>query len=132
VQDAIQAAGGLLPEADAEALNLVEGVQDGQRILVPWQIPKENLAPSQPQSDPGGRFIELPKTDPAQRININTADQAELESLPGIGPVLAQRILAFRAEHGLFTNIQELENVPGIGPAKFDQIKDLVIIAGEQ
>lgn len=61
-------------------------------------------------------------------INLNQATQAQLETLPGVGPVLAKRILAFRIRHGGFKSVVELLNVPGIGPKRFDQLKDYVCI----
>jgi competence protein ComEA len=63
-------------------------------------------------------------------ININTASQDELEGLPGIGPVTAQKIIAFREENGLFNNIETILDVPGIGPVTFDKIKDLITVEG--
>ena len=132
VQDALQAAGGLLPNADPAALNLAELVQDGQKIWAPWQSSGERINPELEGASAEAKPDDPIKPGSAQRININTANQVELERLPGIGPVLAQRILTYRAEHGLFTSIQQLDEVPGIGPATFSQIKNLVIVAGEQ
>ena len=62
------------------------------------------------------------------RVNINTASQTELESLPGIGPSIALKILNYRKEHGRFSSIDELKNVSGIGDAKFEALKDFVVI----
>jgi competence protein ComEA len=130
VADALQAAGGLLPESDAEPLNLAAVVQDGERIWVPWKL--ETKIPDQP-GDGGGLAPESNLTspsppDPAFPVNINNATQIELESLPGVGPVIAERIIAYRQEHGPFTKIDELQQVPGIGPATFEKLKDLITV----
>jgi competence protein ComEA len=115
VQDALDAAGGVLPEGDISRLNLAAVLSDGQEVRVPLQTPTP--AGGTPAS-------ELP--DSGGRINLNTATRGELESLPGIGPVLAQRIIDYREAHGPFQSIDELLNVEGIGPALLEKIRDLV------
>lgn len=113
VLEAIQRAGGPLPEADLDALNLAQTLQDGQKIYVPRR--------GEPAS--GGLSREGDN-----RININTAGSRELEELPGIGPTLAQRIIDYREKAGGFRSVEELKKVPGIGEKKFDELKDLVEI----
>lgn len=118
VSDAIQAAGGLTAEADAGALNLAGRLQDGQKVAVPKRLPTAaavNEAGSAPQ----------PLVYP---IDLNTADQPALESLPGIGPTTAQAILRYRQEHGPFASLDDLDSVPGIGPATLEAIRDLVVV----
>jgi competence protein ComEA len=115
VQDAIQAAGGFLPHADVSRINLAALLSDGQEIRVPLRTPT---------AQPG---VSSSATDSAhKKINLNTATLAELDSLPGIGPVLAQRIIDYREEHGPFQSVDELLNVKGIGPELLEKIRDLV------
>ena len=123
VGDAIQAAGGFSTQAYSQTLNLAALMHDGERIFVPFQpteIPADDTSRS--------RSIEVQTIDPYQQININTANQSELELLPGIGPAIAQRIIEYRESNGPFSNIEDIEKVSGIGPAKFDAIKELITV----
>lgn len=106
VADAVAAAGGLLPEADPASINLAAVVTDGQQIAV--GVP---AAPggSGPAGDTGGGA--------PGPVNLNSATAADLDALPGLGPVLAQRIVEHRERHGPFRSVEELDDVPGIGPA---------------
>jgi competence protein ComEA len=115
VKDAIVAAGGPTEDADLDRINLALAVAAGQHIYVP-HLEEEN-PPVQPPSA---------QTDPEGLVNINTADQKALESLPGIGPVIAQRILDHRQAHGPFTQIEDIMDVSGIGPSTFEKIRDLI------
>jgi competence protein ComEA len=112
-----------LVEADAQMLNLAAPLQDGQRLWVPFIV----IEDGQPQG--GTPAVTAPDNSPGL-VNINTADQAELESLPGIGPVTAQKIIAYREINGAFATIEDIQLVSGIGPATFDKIKDLITIYG--
>jgi len=127
VQDAVMAAGGLLAEANPNAINLAAKLEDGQQVAISDQSGRVPLAVT-----PTAAFEVIEPTKPAPEsgdlININTASQEELESLPGIGPTLAQRIIDYRTEHGPFKQIEDIMNVPGIGPATFDQIADLITV----
>jgi competence protein ComEA len=122
VQDAIQVAGGLKPEANTASLNLAATLQDGSRVLVPTLPPP--VTPDVSGGAPPSRF----SASPSNPVNINTASQAELESLPAIGPSLAQKIIAYRQANGPFQSIEEIMEVSGIGQKTFDLIKDLITI----
>ena len=125
VQDAIQAAGGLLPEANPQGLNLAALLEDGERILAP------SLAETRPDAETQPALLERSKTlDFTTLININTATQTELEQLPGIGPKTAQKIIEYRETYGVFIKIEDILDVPGIGDKTFAEIKDLITIDG--
>lgn len=114
VADAITAAGGALPEADLSTVNLARLVVDGEQIAV--GIPGSSL-PGDADPSPSGGLLDL-----------NTATVAELETLPGIGPVLAQRIIDFREDNAGFTAVEQLREVSGIGPTVYEDIVDLVTV----
>ncbi|MGH8958686.1 MAG: helix-hairpin-helix domain-containing protein [Acidimicrobiia bacterium] len=115
VADAISAAGGALPGALTEAINLAEPLIDGTQIIVPG-----------PESAGGGAdSVGSPPDD--GRIHLNRATAEELDALPGIGPVIAERIIAHRTEQGPFTAVEDLLDVPGIGEAKLATLRDLVV-----
>ena len=113
VADAIAAAGGALPGALTEAINLAERLTDGAQVIVPG--PATEGAES--NGDPAGDG----------RIHLNRATASELDDLPGIGPVIAERIVAHRTEHGPFRAVEDLLDVPGIGEAKLASLRDLVV-----
>lgn len=115
VKDAIVAAGGATDEADLDHINLAMPVSDGQHVYIA-RYGEE----SPPVQIPSGQRVT------GGRINVNTADLAALESLPGIGPVMAQRILDYRQDHGPFSRSEDIMNVSGVGPATFEGIRDLI------
>jgi competence protein ComEA len=123
VLDAITEAGGPLAEADQNALNLARLLRDGEQVVVPFKVP----AGATPQGQSVGATSAAAPA-PGGLINLNTATAAELETLPGIGPTLAQTIVDYRSEHGPFTSVEAIMDVPGIGEGKYSAIKDLVTI----
>ena len=150
ISDAINSAGGTTANADLSKINLVYTLQDGMKINIPnsEQLKKEpdfqyitsnasdetlnesssgNGSVSASSSSNGSsndNKTSGSSIDPQSNIvNINTATQTELETLPGIGPSLALRIIEYRKENGKFNNIEEIKNVKGIGEAKYDDIK---------
>lgn len=112
--DAVAAAGGFTPQADAAGLNLARFVSDGEQIVVP--AIGDAAAGAAPGVAGDGR------------VNLNTADAATLDTLPGVGPATAANILAWRDEHGRFESVEDLLDVGGIGQAKLDAIRDLVTV----
>jgi competence protein ComEA len=125
VADAVEAAGGLLPEADPASLNLAAVVSDGQQVAVGVAGAAGVAAGGAPEA-PGGAGTG--PSGPGQRVNLNTATAADLDALPGIGPVLAGRIVAFRTAEGPFTSVDQLDDVPGIGPAIAANLVELVTV----
>ncbi len=127
VKNAIEAAGGATAEADLTRLNLARPLQNGEQVHVP-QKGEENLPPSPTSGEAPPTPSPVQPPQPGAKINVNTATAAELEQLPGIGPVLAQRIVEYREAHGPFQSIEDIKKVSGIGEAKFEQIKDLITV----
>ncbi len=121
VEDALDVAGGVLPQADLEGLNLAAQLTTGQEIRVQFQ-------PTITPSPRPGQTPAATAPAPSHLINLNTAGLAELDSLPGIGPTLAQRIIDERQRHGPFARIEDLLRVSGIGPALLEKIRDLVTV----
>lgn len=111
VADAVAAAGGLLPGASTGAVNLAAPVGDGDQIVVPG---------------PGGAADSSSAVGDTGLLSLNQATVSDLETLPGVGPVLAERIVAYREDHGRFETVEDLLEVPGIGEAKLASIRDLV------
>ena len=131
IADAIEKAGGLTQEADLSDINLAYLLEDGMKIYIPNQnerqennektknTPKEENTPS----------MQIQDTNTKQDvININTATQEELDTLPGIGPATAAKIIAYRKEKGKFNNKEEIKEVSGIGEAKYEKMKEYISI----
>jgi competence protein ComEA len=115
VDDAIREAGGAKPKAALELVNLAAPVADGQQVVVPLRGELAAApAAGSPASSAGGK------------VHLNSATLEDLDSLPGIGPVTAQKILDYRTANGAFQSVDELDAVPGIGPARLAQLKPLV------
>lgn len=122
LNDAVLAAGGLTAQADAERVNLADFARDGAQLYVPYRG-----TPAPPSPTP----LSAAAGDAAQAsglTNINSATAQELEELPGIGPTLAERIVAYRQAHGDFASIEAIQQVTGIGPACFEQIRFLITV----
>ena len=117
VKDALLAAGGARPDADLTALNLATTLHDGQQVHVPAQGEARAPAP----------LAVATASSPVGLLNINTASAAELESLPGIGPALSQRIVEDRQANGPFQSIEELDRVRGIGPALLEKLRPYIV-----
>jgi len=128
LEDAVEAAGGPTSSAQLDAVNLAGVVTDGQQVRVPRR--GESLAPSSDASSATGTDRAGAASGAAGAagapVDLNTADVAALDALPGIGPVLAQRIVDRRTQSGRFTSVDQLDEVAGIGPAMLARLRDLV------
>jgi competence protein ComEA len=109
VADAIAAAGGLLPGSSTESINLAAPVADGEQVVVPGN---------------GQGPLPSSSASPDGKLHLNLATAAELDALPGIGPVIAERIVSFREEFGPFQSVDDLLDVPGIGEARLADLRD--------
>ena len=124
VADAVARAGGATHKADLGGLNLAAPLVDGTQVLVPARI---HVA-SDPRAEGSDGEIEASSSSgiAAQKVSLATATAEQLDELPGVGPVTAQKILDFRTEHGFIRSVDDLDAVPGIGPARIEQLRDLV------
>lgn len=119
-----------LPEAYLDGLNLAALLEDGVRIEVPVNPALAAGTPEDAAAVLSGRAAPnlFASGGGSGKVNINTASAAELDTLPGIGPAYAERIISYREEHGSFSSIEELQEVSGIGPKTFEKLKDMVSI----
>lgn len=138
VADAVRRAGGTRPSADADAINLAARVSDGQQVVVPARASAAGAngsAPGMaPSADVAASGVEgapavaggVTATSPQAQIDLNTATVEQLDQLDGVGPVTAQKILAWRKQHGGFRSVDDLGNVPGIGPKRLAALRPRV------
>jgi competence protein ComEA len=123
VADAVARAGGATRNANLAGLNLAAPLVDGTQVLVPVRIPIAAAVP-EPGAAPAGDASGIGA--PPQKVSLSTATAEQLDALPGVGPVTAQKILDYRAEHGSFRSVDDLDAVPGIGPTRIEQLRELV------
>ena len=126
IADAIEIAGGLKNDADLSDINLASKLEDGMKIYIPTvnETTNENINTENTYATQNSNTQEK-ATD---KININTASESELDTLPGIGPSTALKIIKYREETGKFKSIEDIKEVSGIGESKYEQIKDLIKI----
>lgn len=122
IADAIEKAGGATLDANMSKVNLAYKLKDGQKLYVPSNIEDDEETAIVTEKGEGIQGEANGKT--GAKININTATQTELETLSGIGPSMALKIIEYRTKNGEFNTIEDIKNVPGIGDAKFEAIKD--------
>ena len=120
--DAVAAAGGFAKDAARDGVNLARPVSDGEQVVVPrkGEQPVPGPGDAAPGAAPGGA--------PGSKVNLNTADPAALDTLPRIGPAIAQRIVEWREQNGRFTSVEDLLAVPGIGEKMLASLRDLVTV----
>ena len=119
VADALDAAGGALPGTDITTLNLARRLVDGEQLYVAVPVP--------PGAQPGGRQASTPEPGGAgSKVDLNTATEEQLDALPGIGQVTAERIVQWREQHGRFGSVDQLGDVEGIGDTRMERLRELV------
>jgi competence protein ComEA len=123
VIDAVNRAGGAKGNADLSLLNLAAPLVDGTQILVPKQG-----APPPPGVVPSGAGSSGAPGSTGTLVNLNTATEAELETLNGVGPVTAAAIIKYREDHGAFTSVDQLDDVSGIGPVTLEELRPFVTV----
>ncbi len=129
VGDAVEAAGGFAGDAATDALNLARLLTDGEQVDVPTlEEAEQSAAQGTSTGSDTGSGSSTSGSASSGKVNINTADATELDTLPGIGPALAQRIIDYRESNGPFSAIEDLKQVSGIGDKKFEQLSDLVCV----
>ncbi len=119
IADAIARAGGATRRADSALVNLAAPLADGEQVLVPARLAAGAAA--------GGAAPTSEGPSPSAPVDLNSATAEQLDALPGIGPVTAQKIVDYRQQHGPFTSVDDLDAIPGIGPSKIDNLRGLVI-----
>lgn len=118
IADAVARAGGATRRADLAQVNLAAPLADGEQVVVPRRGGVPGAASSGGAAAPGA---------PAAPVQLSTATVEQLDTLPGVGPVTAQKILDYREKHGAFSSVDALDAVPGIGPKRLEQLRDLVV-----
>jgi competence protein ComEA len=117
IVDAVTRAGGVTTNADLAQVNLAAPLADGEQVVVPRRgAPGAGVATG--GAAPGA---------PASPVQLSTATLEQLDTLPGVGPATAQKILDYREKHGAFSSVDELDAVPGIGPKRLEQLRELVV-----
>jgi competence protein ComEA len=125
VQDAIARAGGATAHADLQAINLAAKVADGQQIVVPRKGRAVAAAPAGGGAEAGATGAAAPSSGP---VNLNSATAEQLDTLDGVGPATAQKILEFRQQHGGFSSVDDLSQIAGIGPKKLEALRAQVTV----
>ena len=128
VVDALKIAGGATEEGNLDAVNLAALLKDGQKIIIPYKILKISEAENNENLYKNIEDMYPSSATTSGKININTANSSTLQTLPGIGPVLSERIIEYRNQNGLFGIIDDIKDVSGIGEKKFEGIKDLICV----
>lgn len=131
IADSIEKAGGLTEDANINNINLAYALEDGMKVYIPKNSDKNELTDDTNiyvSKENGNENSSKNSNSDTQssKININTATQTELETLPGIGPSIATKIINYRKENGKFTSVEDIKKVSGIGDSKYARIKDLI------
>ena len=124
--DAVSRAGGATRGAELAALNLAAPLVDGVQVLVPLRLTANGVG----EATAGNPYAEAPAgaatAGIGPKLSLSSATADQLDELPGVGPITAQKILDYRAAHGPFRSVDDLDAVPGIGPTRIEQLRDLV------
>ena len=124
IKDAIEMAGGVKENADLTNINLAQVLEDGVKIYIP--IKEEQVLEEKTSKNVEVNNIKLEDSNKTNIVNINTANQTQLETLPGIGASTALKIINYRKQNGKFNNIEDIKQVSGIGESKFNKIKNFI------
>jgi len=127
IEDAVLRAGGTTPRADLIGVNLAAPLVDGEQVLVPARLPAAVAAAEGADVSGGGTVPAGGGAVPAGPVQLSVATIEQLDTLPGIGPVTAQKIVDYRTAHGAFRSVDALDDVPGIGPSRVEQLRGLVV-----
>ena len=125
VADAVARAGGATRKADLAAINLAAPLVDGTQVLVPARGPSVGGRAAGSDSGSAGAGASS-SAAPGTKVSLSTATVEQLDALPGVGPVTAQKIVDYRTENGPFASVEDLDAVPGIGPTRIENLRDLV------
>ena len=128
IADAVKMAGGLKEDADLKQINLAYVLEDGMKINIPSKNENTNEDSNNTESYITKENLNSSNNTKISKVNINNATQTELETLPGIGPSTALKIINYRKEKGKFNKIEDIKNVNGIGENKFNKIKEFIKI----
>ena len=143
ISDAIDKAEGLAENADTNKINLAFKLEDGMKIYIPKIGEEESEKAQESTDDETSKYITSASgvvdsqdentesssgKSTTEKVNINTASQTELETLPGIGPATSSKIISYRQENGKFKSIEDIKEVSGIGDAKYENIKELICV----
>ena len=126
IADAVNACGGLSPEADGDAINMAQALKDGQQVRVPAKGAQKAATGAAASKSAGSAGNA--SADAGGLVNINTADEKALDTLPGVGPATAQKIIEYRETEGAFQSPEDIMKVRGIGKAKYEKMKDKITI----
>jgi competence protein ComEA len=128
IVDAVKIAGGAIEEANLDSINLASLLKDGQKIIVPYKTYSETGEEINTNIYNYVESVYSSSVSTSAKININTANANLLQTLPGIGPVLSERIIEYRNQNGLFGMIDDIKDVSGIAEKKYEGIKDLICV----
>jgi competence protein ComEA len=118
IADALSRAGGATAKGAIDAVNLAAPLVDGEQVLIPLRVARGGAAAAPPSASPAAS---------SGPVSLSTATVEQLDALPGIGPVTAQKIVDYRTAHGPFRSVDDLDAVPGIGPSRVEQLRGLVV-----
>ena len=127
IEDAVLRAGGTTARADLIGVNLAAPLVDGEQVLVPARLPAAVAAAEGAPVSGGGAVPAGGGAIPVGPVQLSVATIEQLDTLPGIGPVTAQKIVDYRTAHGAFRSVDALDDVPGIGPSRVEQLRGLVV-----
>lgn len=132
LDDVIKKAGGLTKDADFERINLAMSIEDSQHYIIPYKDENKNISSSdsvkqgEDSKSVDSGVCNSSNSGDSSKVGINTSDQSKLETIPGVGPSTARKIIDYREKNGKFNTLEDIKNVSGIGEKKFDNMKDYI------